>query len=87
MIPVVNKTNIKDIERIRFDSMLSSLISKFTDGERRFNESSLVHNMILSLANGADPIALLDQCIIMHENLQKSFEDHIKSSPIQNIFK
>jgi len=42
---------------------IDDLISKFPNGQERFNNDPIFHNIIYSLANGEDPLKIIDNLI------------------------
>lgn len=57
-------------------------ISKFLNGEKRYNESPLVNQVVHSLVDGADPIGIIDHLIIINENINRKLEELTKDKPL-----
>ena len=69
MEPIIHKTHY-----------INSIVSRFENGEERYKNSALVHNVIESLIHGADPIETIDKLCTMYEELS---DRHMKT--IQNL--
>lgn len=51
---------------------LDDLISKFQNGEERFNTDPLFHTIIYSLANGEDPLKIIDNLIKSNNEIMET---------------
>lgn len=56
---------------------IDDYISQFKDGKERYMNSSIVHNVIRHLANGADKVELIDNLCRVIEEQQKSYEKFV----------
>jgi hypothetical protein len=64
---------------------IKQLVEKFTNGKERYQVDALLHNIIDSLARGADPIEIIDQLIIMNNDLVKKYIELVAKSPVAYI--
>lgn len=64
---------------------IDRLVSKFKNGKERYHKSALFNTTIMSLAQGDDPLVLIDQLIEMTENVQKNMEEYIKTDTRQMV--
>lgn len=58
---------------------LADLISKFENGQERYQKSALFAQVIDSLFHGVDPFYIINDLITSKEDQQKAFEDYIKT--------
>lgn len=67
------------VERVK------QLVEKFTNGAERYHVDALLHNIIDSLARGADPIEIIDQLIIMNNDLIKKNIELATKAPVAYV--
>jgi hypothetical protein len=64
---------------------IKQLVDKFTNGHERYQVDAMLHNIIDSLAIGADPYDIIDQLVIMNNELIKKNIDLVSRSPVAYI--
>lgn len=67
------------------EEKIKQLVEKFTNGGKRYQVDALLHNIIQSLARGADPIDIIDQLIIMNNELVKKNIELVTKSPVAYV--
>lgn len=65
-------------------NQIDSYISKFKNGEERYNKSALVNKVINSLASGSNPYEIIDQLCQMNDDINDAFVDYMTKNPIQH---
>ena len=53
------------------------LISKVENGEEKFLKNAMFNICVNSLAQGQEPIKIINELIILNDNLQKEFERYV----------
>jgi endo-alpha-1,4-polygalactosaminidase (GH114 family) len=67
----------------KFDAIKSD--NNYDSNMQRFNHSPVFHKTVHALANGIDPIYIIDMLLTMNENTQKKIEELVRRSPIMPI--
>lgn len=58
-------------------SRLDEIISKFENGEERYNTDPVFHNVVNMLYNNQDPLTIIDSLIKSNNQIMEALRDYI----------
>jgi hypothetical protein len=58
-------------------SRLEEIISKFENGEERYNTDPMVHNIVNMIYNNEDPLIIIDSLIKSNNQMMEAFFNYM----------
>jgi hypothetical protein len=58
-------------------SRLEEIISKFENGEERYNTDPMVHNIVNMIYNNEDPLIIIDSLIKSNNQMMEAFHNYM----------
>jgi len=65
---------------------MKQLLSKFTNGEERYNNDPVFNQCMQMLVKGVNPLSVLDDVLKMREKITRDYEDYIRKNGTHTLF-